>query len=57
MSSRDPVSPPVRFLAHLEGRPHLEIGMAMRVTFVGLDDDVVIPNWEPAAEPPATPAP
>ena len=52
-----PGEPPVRFLAHLEGRPHLEIGMAMRVTFVGLDDDVVIPNWEPAAEPPATPAP
>ena len=40
--------PPVRFLGHLDGRPALEVGAPMRVVFVDLEDNITIPNWEPA---------
>ena len=43
-----PGEPPVRFLAHLDGRPALQVGTPMRLTFIDLDDDITVPNWEPA---------
>ena len=42
-----PGEPPVRFLAHVDGRPELEIGQPMRLTFIDLGDDVILPNWAP----------
>ena len=42
-----PGEPPVRYLGHLPGRPHLRIGDPVTVTFVDLGDGVTIPNWEP----------
>ena len=45
---------PARFVAHLAGRPALEVGAPMRVVFVDLEGDITIPNWEPADSGPQT---
>jgi uncharacterized OB-fold protein len=39
--------PGVRFVGYLAGAPQLTDGQAMAVRFEGLDDDVVLPQWEP----------
>jgi uncharacterized OB-fold protein len=42
-------APGVRLAGHLVGDPELVDGMAMQVRFEHIDDDVVLPQWTPAA--------
>jgi uncharacterized protein len=39
----------VRLVGYLPGRPELTVGMPMRALFEQIDDDVVLPQWEPVA--------
>ena len=41
--------PGVRLVGHLAGEPELVDGMEMEVRFERIDDDVVLPQWMPAA--------
>lgn len=43
-------APGARLVGHLDGRPDLHIGMAMRVRFERIDDDVVLARWEPVPD-------
>jgi uncharacterized OB-fold protein len=40
--------PGARFVGYLPGTPHLTDAQPMRLWFEHLDDDVVLPQWEPA---------
>ena len=39
--------PGVRFVGSLPGSPPLHDGMTMRVRFDNVDDNIVLPQWEP----------
>jgi uncharacterized OB-fold protein len=47
--------PGIRLVGHLSGIRELRIGMPMRAVFERLDDDAVLPQWEPVVESTADP--
>jgi uncharacterized protein len=47
--------PGIRLVGHLSGIRELRIGIPMRAVFERLDDDAVLPQWEPVVDTTADP--